>query len=413
LFQVYRLNDMQIRVVTELAEFQLLAGAWDSLLEKCDGECSISLTYEWVSSWWQSFGEGQKIYVLFFEKDREIIGIIPLVRVEYRLGFFRVAAFESIDSKYCNSIALISAENKTEIVRSFVSFVKENIQLDGTILRLSLIPEENKFLGELKERVADLPHDFSFQERVKAIAPFIKLPETWQEYFQSLGSNRRNTLNRASRFIAKHEGVTELKYCNVESLEKTLNHLFDLHQERWKSAGIRGTFADTRTKRFYLEVASKFLSRNWLDLSSLTINGEVASVVFGCIFKHKYYVVSFGRNIKYSKYSVGHIHEMYLVQKAISEKLSEYDFLEGNEPYKFYWTKSARRYVQILISKRGIFPGLRLTIIYLFIRVCEIKRYSFKEIGRLIMIKRKEQREFGKMGRSQKRNARDGHKPND
>jgi CelD/BcsL family acetyltransferase involved in cellulose biosynthesis len=98
-----------IRVITEAGEFESLSGIWDSLLQRNDHASSIHLTYEWVSTWWRHFGEGKKLNILVVQKGQQIIGVIPLMKVEYRIGPLRLRTLESIGSISNNHIGLTSS----------------------------------------------------------------------------------------------------------------------------------------------------------------------------------------------------------------------------------------------------------------------------------------------------------------
>ena len=65
-----------IRVVTEPGEFESLAPVWSNLLEKCRDESTMYLTHEWLATRWRHFGEGQRLNLLLFERDRRVIGIM-------------------------------------------------------------------------------------------------------------------------------------------------------------------------------------------------------------------------------------------------------------------------------------------------------------------------------------------------
>jgi CelD/BcsL family acetyltransferase involved in cellulose biosynthesis len=393
---------MQIRIITELAEFQKLADIWDGLLDKCRGNNSIYLTHEWISTWWKHLGEKKKIFILLFEKERQITGVMPLIRNEYGLAFLRIGVIESLGAPGCNYMGLILPENREEAAAAFLTFLKENSLTKRAVLRLSLIPEDSRFLGLLRQNIADRSSNFFLQERVNALAPYVKLPEKWEEYYRQIGSNRRSALSRASRALTVEKGTAELYKYGSGSMEEGLNSLFSFHQERWKSAGVKSKFADSRTREFYIDVAGKLLKRNWLDLSVLRVNQEAVSVSFGCLFMQKYYGMIYARNLQYAKYAVGHLHDQFILKDVIEKKFEEFDFMQGDEPYKFYWCKSIRRLMQITVIKKGFMPGLRIKIIYFFIRLCEISRHSIKEMYAYHLIHKKEKQEHRRMGISAK-----------
>jgi len=391
-----------IRVVTDPGEFESLAPVWNNFLEKGGDESTMYLTHEWLATRWRHFGEGQRLNLLLFERDRRVIGIMPLVRNEYRLGPFKLDALESIGGTSRNYVGLMSPEDRKEVISALLDYLNENLSGVRLILRLSLIPAESRFLGALKRGMAQLSEGLAFEERFKTLAPYLDLPVSWDEYFGSLPGKRRRTLGRMRRRLEKDHGAVSYQLCDADSLEAGLNRFFELHQERWRAVGISGSFADPRIKEFYREVAWKFLNRGWLYFSSMSVAGRLVSAKYGCILNRKIYFIAAGRDIRYSDYNVGHLHMMHVVKDAVSRNLSEFDFLQGDEPYKFHWTKSARRYMRVTIIKRGFLPALRLQLLRAFLRLWDVRQYRLGEIWAILSIRRRERKEHKRMGLSAK-----------
>jgi len=386
-----------IRVVTEAEEFQSMASLWNSLLEDCRDESSMYLSHEWLATWWRYFGEGRRLNLLLFEKEGRVIAIVPLARNEYRIGPFKLNALESITWTSCNYVGLILPGYFDEVMTALLDYLKENLRGVSLILRLSLITEDSQFLRALKSNMAQA-ECLVFKELVRTLAPYIELPSSWKEYLGSLGKKRRKYLKRILREMERKDHVVDLRQSDADSLEEDLGRFVDLHQERWQSVGLRGSFADLKDREFQREIAWKFLDRGWLHLSSLTIDGDVASAKFACIYNQKFYAIIQARNIHYLKCNVGHLHEMESIKDAISRGLREFDFLQGDEPYKFYWTKSARRYMQVIVIKSGFLPALRLRLLRLFLRLWDVRQYNLREIYAMLLIRRRERKEHKKMG---------------
>ena len=130
----------------------------------------------------------------------------------------------------------------------------------------------------------------------------------------------------------------------------------------------------------------------------MNVDGKLVSAKYGCIFNRKMYFITSGRDIGYSKYSVGQLHMTHVIKNAVSRNLSEFDFLQGDEPYKFYWTKSARRYMRVTIIKKGFLPALRLQLLRAFLRLWDVRQYSPREICAILSMRRRERKELKKMG---------------
>jgi CelD/BcsL family acetyltransferase involved in cellulose biosynthesis len=130
----------------------------------------------------------------------------------------------------------------------------------------------------------------------------------------------------------------------------------------------------------------------------LTIDSGVVSARYCFLYNGRFYDAILARDIEYSYYNVGHIHTMYLIKDAIARSLREFDFLSGDEPYKFHWTKSSRKYLQIIVIKRGLCPHLRLKFLRILLRFHETRQYGLRELYPRYMIRRREERERKKMG---------------
>jgi CelD/BcsL family acetyltransferase involved in cellulose biosynthesis len=391
------MTDTKIRIISELDEFESLSEVWDSLLRNSRDNNPIYLTHEWLSTWWRHFGEGKKLNVLLIEKEGQPTGIVPLMRTEYRIGLFKIRALETIGSLNSNNIGLILTQNRAEAISAFLDYLEEEFAKVGLILKLPLVPEDCMFLDLLRRRISLPTSDLIMQEKVKTLAPYITLPSTWDEYSRSLSPNRRHALRRKLRSLKKAHTV-EFRDCTGDNLGNMLSRFIDLHEKRWQSANVRGVFSDPKMEGFYRDIAVQFVKKGWLNFSCLVIDGEVASAAYDFIYNRKFYCITSARDIGYSEYNVGHLHQMFLIKYAIDKGLREFDFLKGDEPYKFHWTKAYRRYINYVIGKKGLCSGLRLRLIRAFLRLYEIKQYSLKEIYYIYLIRRREAKQRKEMG---------------
>ena len=387
-----------IRVITEPGEFESLSGIWNSLLQRDGHDNSIYLTYEWISTWWRHFGEGKKLNILVVEKEQQIIGIIPLMKVEYRIGSFRLRTLEGIGSISNNYMGLASPQNEGEVVAAFFSYLQEELGKSRLVVKLDYVPGDSSFLATMRKQAFLFSKRLVFQERVAALAPYLSLRGTWDEQYRLLSRNRRTAIKRALRSLGKDSRVVEFHECTVHNLDDVLTKLFDLHQRRWQSTGYNALLSDLRVKEFYRDIAACFVHKGWLRLSYLTVDGELGSAVFGYTYRRRFYGVTIARDLRYSKYSIGHIHIMHLLKSAIAENMKEFDFLRGVEPYKFYWTGIARRHMEVMIVKKSICSGLRLKYAHTLLRIYWIRQNGLRQSCSMYLTKRRYSRETNKMG---------------
>ena len=391
------MSNIAIRVITESEEFEQLSTVWDSLLQSKGEGHSIFQTHEWLSTWWRHFGEGKRLNILLIEKEQQVIGIFPFMKTECRIGLFKIHLLETIASEACDYGVLIPSDSRDEEITALLVYLEEELAKGKLVLRLRYVPEGSKFL-ELLRRYASLVSENLFvQESATTSAPYVSLPATWDEYFGSLSQNRRHTLRRKLRSLEKAHNVA-YRECTADTLEDELNKFFELHQRRWKSVNVSGVFSDPKMKEFYRDVATQFRKKGWLHFFCLTIDNEVVSATYCFVYNRKLYCDIMARDDRYAKYSVGHIHHMFLIKDAIDKHLLEVDFLRGEEPHKFHWTKSVRRYTQVIAIKKGICPHLRHRFLRILLRFHEIRQYGLRELYPRYMIRRREERARKKMG---------------
>ena len=390
---------MTIRVITEDEGFRSLEPVWNDTLQRCGKNNSIYLTYEWLSTWWKYFGQDKEMNILLFEKANRVIGILPLMKIKCKVALIKWNILETIGSLNYNCVWLVPHEYVDDAMTAFLAYIEDEMTRDRLLLRLSFIPEDSLFLDRLQKHASLSSRSMFIHKKVTTIAPYIKLPATWKEFISSLSRNRRKILRRALRALEK-QGEIQLKEYNLDTLDDGLSKFYDLHQSRWQAVNIRGVFSNPQMKEFYRDIASQFLRNNWLYFTCLTLNKEPVSIEYSFIYNQKLYNTTIGRDILYSEYGVGHLHHFFIIKEAIKRHLQEVDLLRGDEPYKFHWTKSARRYIRIILKKRSYGSRLSLRFICLCLRLSEIFQYNLKEIYSLFLIKRREKKQKEKMGRN-------------
>ena len=385
-------------VIADAQGLEALEETWNHLLgESPDGD-SIYLTYEWVATWWAHFGQGRQLHVLVFHKHSRVVGIVPLIKAEYRLGPLRWCTLETIGALFCNHIGLALRGSSEDVAAATLSYINGELGKNVSALRLRLVPEDCLFLGQMRRHVAS-SRTLIIHETLMTVAPYIQLPSTRDGYFSSLSRNMRRNLRR-SQTALRSAGSVEIGRCTEEDLESYLVKFFDLHQRQWQSIGGRRWFNDARTRAFYRDVARRFASKGWLYFSYMLINKDFAHAKLCFIYGGKFSAVAIARDQRYSYYRLGHVHTMHSIGYAIDSRLQEFDLSRYGAVHKFQWTKSARQCLEILVVRRSILRGLRLKLIHVLVRLHEVRENGIRTSYRLRMAKKRQERLKRKMGLS-------------
>ena len=142
------------------------------------------------------------------------------------------------------------------------------------------------------------------------------------------------------------------KYDEFGSVKDTMDIFFNLHQKRCRAKNLPGVFASKEIRDFYLEVAQLFASNGWLALYFLTANDEPIAATYSIIYNQKMYFCLGGFDPEYSRYSIGNLMHQKTIEMCIQSKIKEYDFLKGDESYKFRWTRTYSNNLNIKIVNK-------------------------------------------------------------
>jgi CelD/BcsL family acetyltransferase involved in cellulose biosynthesis len=334
--------------------------------------------------------------VLVLEKEGSPIGVVPLMRTDYRVGPIRKRFLETVGAVNRNYVWVVPPEHRDEVADAFLAYLNKELAVSGDALQLTLVPDDSSLLSVLQERQPEAA-GVAAEAKATTVAPYTELPRAWDEFYRSLSQHRRQRLRRYLRSLEETYDV-EYQVCTAGSLEERLNRFYEIHEERWRSAKLRGSFADPKMKDFHSDLARRLRGKGWLHFSWISLDGEMVSAAYCFTYGKTLYWATSARDIRYSRYGVGHLLVESMMREAIELGLEEFDWLKGAEPYKFHWTKSVRRYHQVLAIEQGRGAGYRLKYIRAFLRLHSVRQYRLGEVYRLFRMKRREAEERKRMG---------------
>jgi CelD/BcsL family acetyltransferase involved in cellulose biosynthesis len=166
----------------------------------------------------------------------------------------------------------------------------------------------------------------------------------------------RYNLRRRTRQVLKPQGDSEIVCLETAAeLPKAMDDLFRLHTLRRAVRGAETRFTRKARQKFHRDLASTFLRQGRLKLLLLKANSQTIAAIY--CFKHgsKMSYFQSGFDPRWSKYSVGTVLMGKCIEMAIRDGCQEFDFLRGDEDYKFQWTACLRQTLEVRcpLSFRG------------------------------------------------------------
>ncbi|MBN8559821.1 MAG: GNAT family N-acetyltransferase [Leptolyngbya sp. UWPOB_LEPTO1] len=357
------MEDIEIDIIDDFEIFQTIRNTWESIYN-ADHQARFFSSWIWLSGVLKRYDQFHESWFILAAKSRsrgsEYVAFFPLylTALENPDGSFHSELVMAgvADADHVGFICL--PEYEIAVSSAFAAFLQQEewwtFELDNIATiegRISLILKEFLTEGfELKERcyVSDLDHIDN------NIVPYIDLPGTWEQYLQTVVSS--NTRHKIRRFFRKIEDSSEfhLTYANADNFEDHLEVLLELWRSNWESrkgADQCQKILDKigHTLRHCFEHQALSLSALWQGEKPL---GAIANLLD---WSHKTVLFLLGgRDDTVKDLAPGIILHADAIRDAIQKGFQVYDFLLGNEAYKFSFGAKERRIKIVAIERKHL-----------------------------------------------------------
>jgi CelD/BcsL family acetyltransferase involved in cellulose biosynthesis len=173
---------------------------------------------------------------------------------------------------------------------------------------------------------------------VEDVCPILTLASDWESQLASMSRVARHELRRKLR-RAERSGPVTLRHLPLEP--STVDRFIELHQARWGAAGLFPATADGERSRMFIhrlsELEAALGPAAQLLIVEVSVGDRViaASVSFDdgttCCFYNA------GMDPAARDLSPGVISTAMLIRDRIGEGTRRFDFLRGDEAYKYEW----------------------------------------------------------------------------
>ncbi len=338
---------LSTHIVKSRGEFRNLRQDWNSLLNISPVN-TIFLRWEWLYNWWRVYGtDAGDLFIITVRDDTKLLGIAPLyIRPRFG-GVFREVKFLGSNIICSDYLDFIVHKNKEpDVLRVIFSFLKSSKNWHS--LNLTDIPEDSKLYANLKDYFA--PENVEVNVK-HSVCPYVPLDREWQDIIGSFNPRLRNIIRRKrKRFEAlPHSAYVEARPDNISDSYEELARLSRL---RMKMLNRTSPFEDSRFIEFHRRVLYELYPSGMAKLCFLKADNQFLAAIYLLIYNSKYYFYQSGFDPEWAWLSPGTLLFYYSIKKAHCAKITEFDFLRGNENYKGYWTKEKRRGLSIKIINK-------------------------------------------------------------
>ncbi len=292
---------------------------WDALLSQSRSN-QFFLGWKWQSLWWDCCIYGQLKVILVRDAD-ELIGVAPLFEAD---GCWRLAGGEEV-ADYLDWFAKPGCE--ADVAEAICDAIRK--QGGSRIVLRNLCPESliNTQIGE-REQYAG----WNVRREVEDVSPRLELAASWDEYVSSLNKKDRHELRRKIRRL---ESAGDLRWYAVSPSDYQPADLDDFVRLHRASALDKAGFMTDQMVGFFGRLMETFIPSGEALLYFLELDGvRIASTI--CFdFQLEMLLYNSGYDPEYSRLAAGLLLKAFCIEDAIRRGKRGFDFLQGDEPYKY------------------------------------------------------------------------------
>ena len=303
-----------------LETFVSLDAKWQELLTNSANN-HIFFTAQWLKAWWQVFGSNYELILLSIYHDSRLVGIAPLKRKDKTLSFVG-------SSDVCDYMDFIALKGREEYV--FIRLMDYLEQLEWNRFELDSVLPGSPTLKSLVPLVRQRGYQIEINQ--KNVSPQLFLPSSWENYLALLGAKDRHEIRRKLRRLEQGNTVNYVTTTEPEQMPQALESFFKLFQ---LSNTEKANFMTAQKRAFFTTMVSSLAEKNNIRLSFLEVDGVRAAAALCFDYNRDRYLYNSAYDPAYSSLSVSLLLEVFDIQDAIKNGKTRFDFLSGNEPYKY------------------------------------------------------------------------------
>jgi CelD/BcsL family acetyltransferase involved in cellulose biosynthesis len=311
-------------VVSEPEGFAALRQEWRDLWRRCPSATPFQ-SPEWLMPWWDVFAPGA-LRVIAVRENGELTALAPLYRDGNALKPIGVSLSDYQDILIApESRAYSTIASAMAAMRDVEMCAFDEVSPDGTAVSLEIPGWDERLACASPCPQLELP-DGAWQTRIP--------PST----LRHLRTARRRAARRGECVILEGDADNALPL--IAELAR-LNKV-----KRQDSA-----FEDPRVEAFHTAALPGLIEQGLVRFYALTIADAVTAVYYGFLHNGRAYAYLGGFDPAFAFESPGAILLAHAIESAAKEGARVFDFLRGDERYKYAWGARDRYNVRYTLTR--------------------------------------------------------------
>jgi CelD/BcsL family acetyltransferase involved in cellulose biosynthesis len=321
---------LTVDVIKSPDDLRNVRDEWRELLDRSRDDLPFS-SPEWIEAWWMHLSErgriGDELAIHLVRSRNRLVGIIPLMATERRIGFLRIRTLSFVGADpYITELRrpIVDPEHGADVARVLARHLEDQ---EWDWIEWTGLVHGSSFACGL-ERALPLEWGGALSANV------LRLPSSWDAFKAGLKRNIKESLRRCTNSL-KREGLSATLDVGDQN---ALGTFFDLHAQRAKAEGMQthpNRFASTRTRLFLEDVCARFGDRAIVLM--LRVSNAIVAARVAFLVPRGLYLYYSGHDPLYSRFSVATTIVAEAIRYAIDRRLEFVHLSTGTDPSKARW----------------------------------------------------------------------------
>jgi hypothetical protein len=339
-----------VEVVRDVDRFNALAPEWDGLVERW-GIDRLFLSHTWFRTWWESFGAGNRLFIVLVRDRGELIGIAPMMHTRASIYGFKVEALQAIFNPHTPRYDFIVARNQDPgIYRAIWKAFAEHGKSDAVVL--TQVPDGSESIAQMEQlgkRDGWLAGQWS-----SPASPFVRLDGGYESLFGNLRDSVQYNLRKRYDRLSRRGPVDVEFVTGLHDVKNAMGDGLRIEAAAWKGAEGTAINSDPKVAAFYTHLAERQAELGQLRLAFLRVGGKRIAFNYLLQCGTKLYALKIGYDPEYHSYSPGHMLLNLILEGACMAGVQEYDFLGNDDDWKFEWTEEKREHRWLFLLRNKL-----------------------------------------------------------
>ena len=356
------IKTMHVDIIDDFKDFEAVKPNWERVYA-ADRDANLFLSWTWLSKWLR---EVKTDWLVLAAKPnraaKNYVGFFPLrlnARPAKQGGFYTEVLLAG--TRFADYTGIVLEPDYAEA--AIDAFAEHVNGMNWGLLQFNSMRVQEAHHERLIRHFPRTHFDVLLDRPVldsagvdNSICPFVPLPHSWDAYLMTLSANARQKLRRLLRRLDADPDL-RISLADRKTARQSIETLIDFWSSQWsarKGENLRALQNNLRTMlNHYADLGILYMPILWKGPDPV---GVLASLIDWRKRSMHFFIGA--RDHTFSNPQPGLTLHAHSIRAAIDMGLSRYDFLRGNERYKYSFGSTERQIFNTLIRVKSK-PGKR------------------------------------------------------